>query len=430
VPLVPVQRFILEQGFEDIHHWNVGALVRSERLDARAVEQALQAILDHHDALRMRFSHGPDGWEQRQSGGPEAVSFEIVEIGDDLGRLTAECERIQASLDLEKGPLFRAALFRLSDGTDRLLVITHHLVNDIVSSKVLGEDLTRGYQQALAGEPVVLPAKTTSYARWAQILEARAPERLEELGYWRETVDAGWPALPLDFDRGPNSFDSADRVRLEIDPEATRALLTGARQTLRMDMPDVLLAAAGRAFGEWTTQPVCGVLIEGHGREDLFDDVDLGRTMGWFTTFYPIRLPAGDGIDWLAHLRRTAETLDAVPHRGLGYGLLRYTLRRPELVGRPLPDVSFNYQGQFGISSSESRFSMARESPGPFVNVRGPRLALLNVECAVFAGRLVVVLVYSRNKHRRDTIAAMADRLRNELGAIAALCAPAAVEVS
>ncbi len=181
VPLVPVQRFILEQDYESLHHWNVGALVRAERLDAGAVERALQAILDHHDALRMRFSHGPDGWQQQNPGAGEAVTFEVIDLGDDAERLTPECARVQASLDLTRGPVFRSALFRLADNTDRLLVITHHLVNDIVSSKVLGEDLARAYDQALRGVPIELPAKTTSYGRWAQTLEARAPERLEEL---------------------------------------------------------------------------------------------------------------------------------------------------------------------------------------------------------------------------------------------------------
>ncbi len=186
-------------------------------------------------------------------------------------------------------------------------------------------------------------------------------------------------------------------------------------------MHDVLLAAAGRAFGEWTGDSALGVLVEGHGREDIFEGVDLSRTMGWFTTFYPIRLDTSAGLDRREHLRRTREVLGAVPHRGLGYGLLRYMLRRPELA-RPNPDVSFNYQGQFAASSTESRFAMARESPGPFMGVRGPRVALINVECAVYAGRLIVVLVYSRNKHRAETIDAVAQRAARELRDLAALC--------
>jgi non-ribosomal peptide synthase protein (TIGR01720 family) len=236
-------------------------------------------------------------------------------------------------------------------------------------------------------------------------------------------VEPGWLPLPLDHDLGANSIESMECIRIEIEVHSTRVLLTKARQALGMEMHDVLLAALGCALGEWTAAPAVGVLVEGHGREAIADAVNVSRTIGWFTSMYPIRLETPCRLDRREYLLRTRELLDAVPDGGLGYGLLRYMLQRPELAGRPHPDVNFNYQGQFVTSPSESRFSMAREAAGPLIGAHNRRWACLNVECVVVAGRLVGVFAYSRHKHRAETIDALAQRFAQELREIATLCA-------
>ena len=270
-----------------------------------------------------------------------------------------------------------------------------------------------------------LASRRTSFKRWAEILEAHAPERIDELPYWRSIVEPGWPALPLDHDLGPSSVGSSEQVRIEIDADVTRVLLTRARRTLGMQMHEVLLAALGRALGEWTGAPELGVMVDSHGREDIANGVDLSRTVGWFTAMYPIRLETGRAVDLSAHLRRTREMLDAIPGRGLGYGLLRYMLRRPELAAGPDPEVSFNYQGQFSARGARSRFETAHESAGAFIDPRSRRLALLAFWCAVVDGRLRVVFGYSGNKHRAETVDAVARRFARELREIATLCADA-----
>jgi amino acid adenylation domain-containing protein/non-ribosomal peptide synthase protein (TIGR01720 family) len=423
-PLVPIQRFFFEQQLECAHHWNAGTLLKAERLDAGAVERALQALLDHHDALRMRFSEGPDGWRQHNPGVGERVSFEVFDVGSDLARLAAEGARIQASFDFVRGPIFRAALFRLADGTDRLLVTAHHLVSDNVSGRILVDDLASAYEQALRGGPIELQAKTTAYARWAQVLEAHAPARSAELPYWQSVVEGGWAPLPLDHDLGPNTMESATGARFQLDPHPTRILLTTARPTLGVEMHDLLLSALARVVGEWTRTSSVGLLVEGHGRQAIADGVDVSRTIGWFTTMYPIRIEVPNDVDQVEYLQRTRDVLAAVPAGGLGYGALRYLARRPELAGWPLPDVNFNYQGQYVTgASTSSRFSTGREDAGRLIGARGRRWALLSVECAIVDGRLVGGIGYSRHKHLAETIDALAQRFTRELRDIAALCA-------
>jgi Cys-tRNA(Pro) deacylase len=421
VALLPVQRLFLEYGHAVPHHLNVAMLLRAERLDAEALRRALQALLDHHDALRMRFDDSTGSWRQHNPPPGDAVSLEVIDIGDDTGRLAVEGARLQSSMDLRAGPLVRAGLMRLSDGTDRLLLVMHHLVSDAVSSRILLADLTMAYEQTVAGDAIALPARTTSFQRWVEHLERQAPQWLDELPYWQGVQGTGWPPLPIDHDTGPNTMASAAHVRVDLDAETTQILTAHIRQALGVETHEALVAAFARAFGAWANTPTVGFLMERHGREATEDDIDLSRTVGWFTAAHPVRVDAGRGVTLDEHVRRTREALRSVPRGGLGYGLLKYTMKRPELDGE-LPPVSFNYHGLFSSAAAGTRFTYARESAGPLFDPSNSRLGLIEVWAAVVQGQLRIAVTYSDNRHNRATIEALSDRFASELRAMAAVC--------
>ena len=296
--LTPIQRWFFAQELAQPHHWNMAMLLRpAERLEPAVLEAALGTLLAHHDALRMRFTRGEEGWRQEcVDAGPRAPLVTI-----DLSGL-AEADRaraqdgagsaVQASLDLAAGPLVRVALFEGGAGEQRVLAAVHHLVVDGISWRILLEDLQAACAGAARGEPAVLPPKSTSFRHWAARLagHARAGGFDGEAERWGAEEWSTVPPLPVDLRGGANTEAAAGRVGVELTEEDTRSLLQDAPKAYRTRTDEVLLCALARAFRRWTGEERLLVDLEGHGREELFDGVDLSRTVGWFTTLFPVLL--------------------------------------------------------------------------------------------------------------------------------------------
>ncbi|USX01593.1 condensation domain-containing protein [Pseudomonas proteolytica] len=268
----------------------VAAAHPRQPVNVAALAAALQALVAQHDALRLRFVERGEGWEQAHA---ESATVDLWQRqAASVEALREQCDLAQASLDLQHGPLMRALLVDMADGSQRLLLVLHHLVVDGVSWRVLLEDLQRGYAQGVAGEPLVSAHKTSAYQQWAVRLDdyRRSPALLAELPYWREQVQGVATDLPRDNPQGRQTQAVAEHVRLRLGREQTRQLLQQAPAAYRTQVNDLLLAALARTICQWTGQPSALIQLEGHGREELFDDIDLTRTLGWFTSLYPLRL--------------------------------------------------------------------------------------------------------------------------------------------
>ncbi|MFI8436021.1 amino acid adenylation domain-containing protein [Streptomyces sp. NPDC079020] len=293
----------------------------------------VQAVLDHHDALRLRVA---DGLEVLPRGTVRAVVLEVH--GEDVNALAG---RLAGELDPRTGDLLRAALLRTADGTpDRLVVVVHHLAMDGVSWRILLPDL----HKACTGG--TLDPVGTSWRRHATLLaeQGASGARRGELDHWR-TALASAPRLgarPLD--PAEDTVSTAHRSVTVASPEVTEALLTTLPAAYRAGADEVLLAALVLALRGWgLPDDAVTVSMEGHGREHL----DLSRTIGWFTSEYPVRVPASDDVGQT--LRAAKEARRGVPDGGIGYGVLRHL--DPEagagLAATPPPDVLLNYLGRF-----------------------------------------------------------------------------------
>jgi non-ribosomal peptide synthase protein (TIGR01720 family) len=422
VPLTPIQRWFLELELEERHHWNHSLLFEvREDLRLEPLREAVGAVLAHHDALRLRLREEEGVWRQENAGVGGAVPVERVDLSD-----LAESERaaaierhateLQGSLDLAEGPLVRVVLFDLGEGSaDRLLIIIHHLVVDGVSWRILLEDLLGAYQQAAAGGPVGLPAKTTSFRHWAERLSeyAGSEEARAELEYWRELPWDRVGRLPVDEPEGENDEGSADTVTVGLDAEETRALLQEVPAAYRTEINEVLLTALALALKQGTGEPVVLLDLEGHGREHLFDEVDLSRTVGWFTTIYPVVLDVPDG-GLPTTLREVKDQLRRMPRNGIGWGLLHNAAEDTAVATllRRLPqsEILFNYLGQMDqASATGSVITPAREAVGPDRSLNGSRSHLIDINGGISGGRLEVEWSYSENLHERATIERLAD---------------------
>jgi non-ribosomal peptide synthase protein (TIGR01720 family) len=309
-------------------------------------------------------------------------------------------------------------------GEVRLLLVIHHLAVDGVSWRILLEDLETACRQVAAGGPAALrlPAKTTSFQEWAERLDAYAqslsPEAVErELEHWSGLARLPFDRLPFEPAEPFDSFApaaltglvaSSRTVTVELDEAETRALLTELPSAYGTQVNDALLAALAATL----VRPggALWIDLEGHGREEVVPAVDLSRTVGWFTTLFPVAL-AVESTAPGALLQSVKEQLRAIPDRGFGYGVLRY-LRGGEaaalLAALPAPRVSFNYLGEFDGSFEGGLFAPAAEPSGAAQSPRQRRPHALAVSLLVVSGRLRVDWGYSADLCDRGTIERLA----------------------
>ncbi|MDP9785926.1 non-ribosomal peptide synthetase [Pseudomonas fluorescens] len=429
LPLLPIQQVFFEDAIAQRHHWNQTVLLRSHLpLQAPALLQALNALLAHHDALRSRFIETPDGWRAEVS--PITVEPELLWTADNLSAAELEdlCAKAQRSLDLQNGPLLRAVLASMADGSQRLLLAVHHLAVDGVSWRILLEDLQRAYQQASAGGAIKLPAKTSAYKAWGEHLQAYAStESVQaELTFWQQQLQGAVVDLPWDNPQGSRQSRYAKVLHSRLDKNLTQQLLQQAPAAYRTQVNDLLLTALARVICRWTGQADTLIQLEGHGREELFKGVDLTRTVGWFTSLFPVRLTPADGVG--TAIKQIKEQLRAIPNKGIGFGVLRYlgdNTSQACLKALPLPCITFNYLGQFDGSFDAREgalFSPAGESAGLEQSPDAPLDNWLGIEGQVYDGELDLRWTFSDQQFNEATIARLADDYARELEALIGHC--------
>ncbi|MEA5363472.1 non-ribosomal peptide synthase/polyketide synthase [Amycolatopsis sp., V23-08] len=434
VPLTPIQDWFFGIHTVNPHHFNQSMLVDlTDGFDAGALRQALAAVWAHHDALRMRFRQTADGWHQHNAGldpAPELRHDDLTGVADADRPAALEriADAVHAGFDLTRGPLLGAVLVTAEPSwRPKLFLAAHHVVVDAVSWRILLDDLDTAYRQALRRAPADLGPRTTSFRDWSHRLaeHVRAGGFDDEIPYWTGLPAAG--ALPVDHD---GDAPGTDEVTVVLDAEDTNALLRSAPAAYRTRVNDVLLAALAWALARWTGRPDVSIALEGHGREDVLDGVDLTRTAGWFTTLYPVALTVDRGADWRTLVKSVRKQLRAVPGNGFGYGALRHLgapdVRRKLAETGPRPGISFNYLGQWdgsgaaGTATAESLYAALHGSLGHDHDPAEHRPYLLDLVGAVQDGELVFSLIHQPGRHDRKTVEAVAADFAGALRQIAA----------
>ncbi|TDZ76900.1 non-ribosomal peptide synthetase [Mycobacteroides salmoniphilum] len=318
----------------------------------------LQALLDRHPMLRLRAEG--NGAQGLSLSVPDADAVDARNFLHSVDALSDDAlVQARARLSPANGTMLSALWV---SSTAQLALVVHHLAVDGVSWRILLEDINIGWAQHRAGEPVALPPGGTSFARWAALLDehARTAEVAEHVEAWKrvQATPALLPAVRPELD----TYATAHTMSASLDAETTRILLGEAPAAFHAGVGDILLIALGMAVAQLsgnTGAPV-GIDVEGHGRqEDLVasgkSPVDLSRTVGWFTSKYPVALSLGRP-DWAqvsaggralgAVIKDAKEQLRALPE-GITYGLLRYANPDADLAGAP-PVIGFNYLGRLG----------------------------------------------------------------------------------
>ncbi|MGH8387042.1 MAG: amino acid adenylation domain-containing protein [Pseudomonas sp.] len=421
--LTPIQRWFFEEPIPQRAHWNQEVLLTPrETLELPRLQGALQRVLKQHDALRLRFSQVDGQWSARYVGADSADVIDMLwtaRVASDAS-LESVCDEAQRSLSLQDGPLLRVALIAQADGSQRLLLVIHHLAVDGVSWRVLLEDLQAAYQ----GEE--LPPKTSSFQAWADKLDAyaRSEAATNELHRWQAQLAGASDVLPAANPQASQAGHLRQGVSIGLDREQTRQLLQQAPAIYRTQVNDLLLTALARTLSRWTGSESALIQLEGHGREELFDDIDLTRTVGWFSSLFPVCLTPT--ADLGGSIKAIKQQLREIPGKGLGYGLLRYmgdATAQAALAALPQARVTFNYLGQFDQSFAEDAlFTPAKESSGAAQSADAPLPNWLSVDGQVYGGELKLDWTFSRECFDLREIEKLASDFRAELLALIDHC--------
>ncbi|MGC0153206.1 amino acid adenylation domain-containing protein [Chromobacterium vaccinii] len=437
LPLTPAQHWFFDRldTLPRPGHWNQALLLTvAAGIDAASLRRALRDLVGAHDAFRLRFARGDDGWFQRyapaealqDAGWLRYFDLSTTAAGARAEAIATAAEAAQRGLDLENGPLLRAVHFDLGAGeAGRLLLVIHHLIVDGVSWRVLLQELAR----LLAGGRPFAPR--AGFGHWALARRDALPDAGER-AYWLDQAQlvAAAARVPLSAEaEDRNLYGATDTVEAVLEAGPTAALLRQGRP-LRASAEETLLAAALGALRDWLDADALALTMEGHGRDG--DALDVSDTVGWFTAMYPLAVTGLAGASPQRLLRLAKRALRAVPAGGAGYGALRHLAGDADaraLAALPEPQIAFNYLGQFdGSLPADGPLAPAAESAGAMEDPDGLRPRLIDIVALVSDGRLSLRWNYGRDALPRATVEALAQGMRQNLLALLQLDADAAVD--
>ncbi|MCH9696801.1 MAG: amino acid adenylation domain-containing protein [Gammaproteobacteria bacterium] len=422
LPCTAIQHYFFTEIKHDAHHFNQSVLLEvAPGINANVLQMALTRLIDHHDVLRLQVVQ------------KDPVQLEIGKHLDLYGiflishfkqpqEITEQARALQASMELINAPLLRVMLFQDTEQSinDRLLLVMHHLLVDGVSWRLLLEDLEQLYRQIQNNQHPGLPQKTTSYVEWATRLDsfARSDALKDDIVYWQCYCQYEFGQLPVDKVVGQTiSLNDTTTLQLELDQEVTSALMqTPVR--LQSSVETVLLAALLDTVWLWTGKQNLSIELEGHGRNSLFDDLDVSRTVGWFTTLYPLALLASHDTA----LDAVSTALRELPRQGLSYGLLRYQSDHSELqqqlksAEHRNSAIRFNYLGRFEAARSDSLFiGQAAQHRGEERAISQVFSQLLDINCAIHQDIFTLEVRYSPLQFNKQTIQQRLDDFKQQL---------------
>jgi amino acid adenylation domain-containing protein/non-ribosomal peptide synthase protein (TIGR01720 family) len=421
VPLAATQRWFCSAGIEEPHHWNRSVLLElGAPGQPELLRTAVEHLLAHHDGLRQRFLLAGERSRVRIAPRGDPTPVEVHDLSgldeaEQSRRLPELTGRMQRGLNLAVGPLMRVALIRFGGRRpDRLAIVAHRLAVDAGSMRLILEDLETAVVQLSAGGRVTFQPKTTSWQSWCRRLAAyAATEPVQaQRRYWTDLVTAPAGRLPVDGPTEP--AEPAENVA-SLGRAATDELLR-LPAVLDAGVAEVLLAALGRTLGAWTGAPRHVVDLLRHDREQLFEDVDLTRTVGWFSRGHPLALTAEPADSPEATMRMVKDALGSVPLGGLGWRLLR---QDADPVPPSPAQVLFSYLGPVA-QPALGAYTVLAETVGHDESPRWRRPYPIEVHAAVHHGELRLRWRQHRRLHDGRTIEGLAERHLDELRAVIA----------
>ncbi|WP_411810134.1 bacitracin non-ribosomal peptide synthetase BacC [Bacillus paralicheniformis] len=426
--LTPIQKWYFTNNKEELDHFNQSfVLFRKGGFDESCVKKTFNKIMEQHDALRMIYEEkGGDFIQYNRSFQKDLFDLDVY----DVRGLDRQAEKvyelatsIQKQTSIRKGKLVHLGIFRADEG-DHLLIVIHHLVVDGVSWRILFEDFETLYSQALKGQTLEIGYKTDSYQEFARRLKAYARSRtlLKEAKYWRNVAKARVRFIPPKNILKEDVYENSTTLSIKLGKEATADLLRNTNRAYNTEINDILLTALLTGAKDITGENKLKVMMEGHGREDILEGVDITRTIGWFTTMYPVLLDAGEEKALSQHIKMVKETLRKIPNKGIGYGLLKYMAEDPDFINEEKARISFNYLGEIDADMNRGEFSGSSFSEGESIGGKIARSHSIEINAIVIHHELVIHTTFNQMEYEKDTISRLNHQLKERLEQIIKHC--------
>ncbi|MGG4442796.1 non-ribosomal peptide synthetase [Brevibacillus fortis] len=428
--LTPIQHWFNQVWTVDPHHFNQAVMLfRKQGWDEGSLCEALEKIVVHHDALRtvLRESEtGVEAWIRGVQEG-ELFSLEVFDfrnMKNPAQYIEIHANEIQSSICLKNGPLVKGGLFRCVDG-DHLLIVIHHFVVDGISWRILLDDLATGYEQSLAGDTICLPKKTDSFRDWTEQLSLFSQSSLfqSDREYWRQGGRFQHECLLAKNTQEMPVAKDIKNVIVLLNNVETEQLLKLTHRAYNTEVNDLLLTALGLAIHHWTGMKHVLINLESHGREGIPVDLDISRTVGWFTSEFPVYLEIREDLSIGMQIKYVKEQLRQIPHKGMGFGIEKYL--NPFHHGDDLafaPEISFNYLGQFDQNQHNSIFQQSPFSSGNLVSPRSYSTYSIDINGVVSNGTLSFVISYNTIQYDMEEIESFAVLLKESLQAVISHC--------
>nr|WP_237712558.1 non-ribosomal peptide synthetase [Paenibacillus elgii] len=426
--LTPIQHWFFEQRFEEPNYFNQSHMLLLNHCDPARLETALTRLVRLHPELAAQFVRRGHTYVQRYR--TDAVvglaSYIIRETERPDPEIAAVCEKWHGQLNYETGTMLRAGLIEgHPDGKIRLFLTVHHLVIDGVSWRILLQELYQLYHGA------ELPPVPSPFKQWqAAITDYGQKEDLRDhVSYWSDVLTRS-TAYQLPVDRCADNRSSAESAELmaTLPPSDTQRLLHRCAHAYHTQINDLLLTAWSLLLSAWTGQGTVAFRLEGHGREHSVSDMNLTRTIGWFTSMFPVCIRLSADASLGETIKSVKEQLRRIPDRGISYGALRYC-HPDEAVRTALtasePEVLFNYLGQFDqaeAGEANEWLSFTRDAAQDHSSPRNHGTSLLELNCSIVQGQLHLFMKYSRRHYEEATIAGLTESFISYLRSIIEHC--------
>ena len=412
VLLTPVMEWMEKLELKKPEHFNQAIMLKTAKFHQAALHEAMQALVKHHDMLRAVYDKGSLRI-RRIEAVPlydyEEHSLMAVSEREARERIGKMCSKIQSEIDLANGPLVKTALFKM-EKEEHLMIAIHHLVVDGVSWRILLEDLKNAYEQRVAGRTVSLPQKTASFMEWSRLLKeyGESDGLKKELDYWNDIRKLSAAGNIPPQKEGEYQLHYKE---VGLNGEKTSVLIYEAGKAYTTEINDLLLSGLALAVKELTGQDKLSIQLEGHGREKIHRDIAIDRTVGWFTTIYPVIVKAGKDIR--DTIIMTKEMLRKVPDHGIGYGILSCLtgVYKPEALS-----VGFNYLGELGEAVKRvNEIEISDYSTGASIATENQLEPPIAFNGSVRNGALVFGVSYDTGRYAEDFISRLGHAFINAL---------------
>ncbi|KNY24961.1 non-ribosomal peptide synthetase [Pseudobacteroides cellulosolvens] len=421
----PISEWFFSQRLKNVNHYNQSVvLALKEELSVQILEQAFQKVISVHDSLRINYNIEERQLFYNEFHLEKTHTIEVLDLSG-LNRFQQKAEMIKkggelkACFNIENDILIKLCIFNLGPNGKRLLLTAHHLVVDGVSWRIIIDDLAWFYKQLLHGNDVKIPSKTNSVQDWASVLAASGKSMVkEEIDFWNSALRDN-RNFPIDFDMGEDTIQFCQTVEEWLDEKYTTDLLFNAVQTYKTEPFDLLIVALALTIRDFTQSDNVTIELEGHGREEVFDQIDISRTVGWFTTIYPVKLKVDNELS--VSIKSIKEQIRKIPNRGLGFGILKYLSGEIE-DERGNSRIRFNYMGDTVISGDNELFSFSWDDSGDECSKMNNMTCLIDITAMIIEGRMKINLAYSINKFKHETIKEFMERYTGYLKEIIRYC--------